>query len=142
MMSFLSFSASADRQAFIVKSSSTGFGPIEWARSEKCEVFDTEVILTRSYARSTVNYQIPFSSDDSLNELIDKARQERLRLDDNYMCDGPATVIKARFVMEGSDAEEILLYSTGGCGSPKKVRQGPNSSALMDIASTFCPTTH
>lgn len=142
LMCLVSLSALADRQAYITKSSFTGFGPIEWARSERCEVFDTEVILTRNYGKTTVNYQFPFSSDDSLNELIELARHERLKLEDNYMCDGPSTVIRARFVMEGAEAEEIILYSTGGCGSPKKVRQGPYSSALMDIASTFCPTTN
>ncbi|WPU65721.1 hypothetical protein [Peredibacter starrii] len=139
----LSFSAFADQQPFITKYSASGFVPIEWSRSDKCEVFETEVLLTRTYARSAVQYRIPFSAEDSLNEMIAKAQVERLKLEDNYMCDGPSTTIKARFVAEGSEeSQEILLYSTGGCGSPKKVRVGPASSALIDIASTFCPTTH
>ncbi|WP_408098660.1 hypothetical protein ACJVC5_07035 [Peredibacter sp. HCB2-198] len=142
-LGLISLSAFADRQPFITKVSSTGFMPVEWSRSDKCEVFDTEVLLTRTYGRTSVQYMFPFSSEESLNELIEKAQSERIKLEDNYMCDGPSTVIKARFVVEGSEeAAEVLLYSTGGCGSPKKVRVGPYSSALVDIASTFCPTTH
>lgn len=138
-----SVSAFANQQPYLTKYSASGFVPIEWSRSDKCEVFESEVLMTRTYARSAVHYRIPFSAEDSLNEMIEKAQGERFKLEDNYMCDGPATTIKARFVAEGSEeSQEILLYSTGGCGSPKRVRFGPYSSALVDIASTFCPTTH
>lgn len=141
-LGLVSFSAFADRQPYITKISSTGFAPMEWSRSDKCEVFDNEVILTRTYGRSKVNYQFPFFSEDSLNEMIEMAEKEKLILEDNYLCDGPSTVIKVRKVSEGVESEEILLYSTGGCGAPKKIRVGPFSNALVDIASTFCPTTH
>lgn len=118
----------------LIKINNTGFVPPQWARSEKCEVFETEVLLTRTYSHKKVSYQFPYEGEDDIREMIELARAERIVLQDNHLCDGPATVIKA--------ADDLLIYATGGCGSPKKIRQGPYSSALRDIASTFCPTTH
>lgn len=118
----------------LIKVNHTGFVPPAWARSEKCEVFETEILLTRTYAKKSIHYQFPYQDDGAIEELIEHARHEKIVFQDNNLCDGPATVIKA--------GEDLLLYATGGCGSPKKTRQGPYSSALRDIASTFCPTTH
>ena len=119
--------------AMIVKISASGFGPAEWARSEKCEVFQEQILMTRTYGKREVFYQWPFDAQDTVSQLVAEAAQEKLRLENNYMCDGPSTTVKAG---------DLVLYSTGGCGTPKKVRVGPASQALIDIASTFCPTTH
>lgn len=119
----------------LVKISNTGFVPPQWARSEKCEVGESTIILTRTYAAKKIQYQFPYETEaGTIEGMIEKARHEKLVFQDNHLCDGPSTVIKA--------GDDLLLYSTGGCGSPKKMRQGPYSLALQDIASTFCPTTH
>ena len=119
----------------LIKVSNTGFVPPEWARSEKCEVGESQIILTRTYSFKSIQYQFPYETEENtIEDMIEKARHERLVIQDNHLCDGPSTVIKA--------VDDLLLYSTGGCGSPKKIRQGPYSLALRDIASTFCPTTH
>lgn len=119
----------------LIKVSNTGFVPPEWARSERCEVGESKVILTRTYSFKKIQYQFPFETEENtIEDMIEKARHEKLVFQDNHLCDGPSTLIKA--------GDDLLLYSTGGCGSPKKIRQGPYSLALRDIASTFCPTTH
>lgn len=118
---------------FILKVSSTGYVQQEWKRTEKCEVFENQVTLTRTFSHRKVEFQIPFSSEQTLQELIDLARKEQILEEENYLCDGPVTIIKA---------QDVLLYTTGGCGIPSKKRTGPYSSALVDIAGTFCPTTH
>ncbi len=120
----------------LIKTSHTGFMPERWARSEKCEVFETEIILTRTYGKRALHFQFPLQADtpETISEMIELAREEKLVFQDNHLCDGPSTVIKA--------ADDLVIYATGGCGAPKKIRQGPYSFALRDIASTFCPTTH
>lgn len=143
LLSFLSFSAIAQEQPILEKISGTGFVPAEWSRQQKCQIFENEVLMTRSYGFTTVNYQIPFSSDGSLREMIAKASEEAFTVEPNGLCDGPSTVVKASIALEGhTEMRELILYSTGGCGSPRKVRRGPYTAALMDIAGTFCPTTH
>ena len=125
----------------LIKTNSAGFAPLPYARSEKCEVFETHVLMTRMYGLRTVEYNIPLKAEKTIHELIEEAYQERMVLEDNYMCDAPATTVRARIHKDGVDSE-VLIYSTGGCGAPKKYRQGPASYSLMDIASTFCPKTH
>lgn len=127
---------------FLIKSSGSGFVHPNWSRSEKCEVFNDHVLMTRTYARESLEYIFPYQAEaGTVLEMIEKAMGEKVIQEPNYLCDGPATYIKATFQKDGVD-QDLVLYSTGGCGSPKIVRQGPFSSALIDIASTFCPTTH
>lgn len=131
----MSMLALALMSPLLIKASNTGFTPPQWARSEKCEVGQSEIILTRTYAHKTIHYQFPYHTEEgTIEEMIEKARHEKIFFQDNNLCDGPSTVIKT--------GDDLLLYSTGGCGSPKKIRQGPYSLALRDIASTFCPTTY
>lgn len=137
----MSLTALAVMAPLIIKTSVTGFTPVEWSRSEKCEVFDGEIIQTRTYAGKQIQFQFPYTTQDSIQYFVEKAAEEKMKSENNYMCDGPSTMIKATYQKDGIE-QELLLYSTGGCGSPKKHRMGPYSSALIDIASTFCPTTH
>jgi hypothetical protein len=125
----------------LIKINSAGFAPLPYARSEKCEVFETHVLMTRTYGLRSVEYNFPLKAENTIHELIEEASKERMVLEDNYMCDAPATTVKVRLEKDGVD-KDILIYSTGGCGDPKKYRQGPASYSLMDIASTFCPKTH
>lgn len=125
----------------LVKINSAGFVPLPYARSEKCEVFETHVLMTRTYGLRSVEYNIPLKAEDTIRDLIEEASNERMVLEDNYMCDAPATTVKVSIHKDGVD-KDVLIYSTGGCGAPKKYRQGPASYSLMDIASTFCPKTH
>lgn len=126
---------------FLIKSSGSGFVHPNWARSEKCEVFDSHILMTRTYARESLEYIFPYKTESSIEEMIENALQEKVVQEPNYLCDGPSTFVKAQFQKDGVE-RDLVLYSTGGCGSPKITRQGPFSSALIDIASTFCPTTH
>ncbi|MFP5386162.1 MAG: hypothetical protein ACLGHN_08795 [Bacteriovoracia bacterium] len=125
----------------LIKTNSAGFAPLPYARSEKCEVFQTHVLMTRTYGLRSIEYNFPMKAGDVIHELVEEASQEQFALEDNYMCDAPATTVKARLQKDGVE-KDILIYSTGGCGAPKKYRQGPASYSLMDIASTFCPKTH
>lgn len=129
----ISASAFAERVPLIVKDSGTGFVMPEWERTEKCEVFKDSIQLTKSYGMTVVTFQIPFSSDASLIELIEKASLEPMTEKYNGICDGPATLVRAG---------DVIFYSTGGCGSSTKRREGPYSFALMDIVGTFCQETY
>jgi len=35
-----------------------------------------------------------------------------------------------------------ILFTTGGCGSPRKERQGNASRMLRELVDAYCPTTH
>lgn len=127
----------------LVKFSGTGFVPRNWARTEKCEIFANHVVVTKTYGEAVVSYELPFSSDEALVDMIQLASQEQIEEVDNGLCDGPATYIKANiFAEEHAEMTDLVLYATGGCGSPRKMRQGPYTNALIDLTATFCPTIH
>ena len=64
---------------------------------------------------------------------LERALKEKIEEKENGLCDAPGTSIKM-----GVE----LLFATGGCGSPRKDRVGPFSTALKNVVNTYCPNTY
>lgn len=122
----------------LVKSSGSGFTPPEHRRGETCEVFEDGVVIRRIYGTTQVVEKLNVTVSESIKEQIIAASKAEIVAKDNTLCDGPSTSIVANLV---SVDDRILLYATGGCGSPRKTRQGTAASMLTAIVDTYCPKT-
>lgn len=132
----------APAQPLISKSSGGGFMAPEHAGFERCEVFDDKVVITHQYGMRTPTAlqlveerKVELKGDVKL--VIEKAKAEAIEEKGNFLCDGPATSVTA---FNGD--EQILLYSTGGCGSPRKQRNGVYSNKLRQITDLYCAVTY
>lgn len=132
--------AAAVAKPLVTKSNSSGFTMEEWSRQETCEVYMNKVVIMKRYGGSkgftlTETRAITLSS--GIQNAVKLAAAEKLEEKDNGLCDGPSTVI---YTGERESAQ--ILFSTGGCGSPRRNRSGPFSEALRNLASTYCPLTY
>jgi hypothetical protein len=124
----------AATEALITKTNFPGFRPASAVRTENCEIFADRVVITRVFGlghglRETRQIEL-FSG---LAQIIADAANEAVTEKPNFLCDGPGTVITAG---------DLLLYSTGGCGTSSSLRTGSASAILRDMVSAYCPTTH
>ena len=117
----------------VTKSSGAGFVMPDFARSEVCDVYADRVEITKSFGSLTVTETKFQLIDGDVQSVIDLAAEEETQETENFLCDGPST-----FIVAGGD---VVLYSTGGCGSPKQQKNGPATQILIDLASTHCPKT-
>ena len=82
-------------------------------------------------------FPVSFGESD-LRTLVAGASNGHLYSSDNHMCDGPSTTIKGYL----EDSTSVILYETGGCGTPRSIRHGGEAFVLMNIVQTFCPEIH
>jgi len=139
----LSVSVFAAPKALISKTSGGGFMAPEYAGYERCDVYADKVVLTHQYGmvRETAlqlveERNIKLSGD--VATVIEKARAEQETTKPNNLCDGPSTSITAN----PAQGEAVVLFSTGGCGSPEHSRDGVYSSKLKNIVNVYCPQTY
>jgi hypothetical protein len=131
-----SFAFGANPTPLFTKSAFSGYTPAEWVRTEKCEVYSNQVVLTKTFGNGPGSFdlkevrQITLSS--GVQTAIKNAIAEKVSETPNGMCDGPSMEI----VLSSGE----VLFSTGGCGSPKKQREGAYTNSLISIANTYCPT--
>lgn len=133
----------APSKPLITKSSGGGFTAPEHAGYERCEVFANKVVITHQMGmhtptalQLTEERKVNLTGDVKL--VIEKAREERVEEKPNFLCDGPSTGVVAN---QGNKEEDVLLFSTGGCGSSRKERSGVFSSKLRQIADLYCAKT-
>lgn len=123
-------------EALVTKVNHPGFVNPDYSVVEKCEVFQDSVVISRAFGGNkpvvTVEKRDVKGSGD-VQALIKAAEKEKLESQDNGLCDGPATGIKAG---------AVVLYSTGGCGSPRLERSGGAAFLLKSMVNTYCPITH
>jgi len=130
------------RVPLIVKNNSMGFTPAENVRSESCEVFTNQVVIIKRFGNNNqVVQKIAIKLSPSVLDVIAKAANDKIELKDNYLCDGPSTTIYAN-LGDGSEAQQVSLFSTGGCGSPRSSRAGSSARILVDIVKTYCPQVY
>jgi len=134
--------ALAQEPALITKTNSTGFTMPEYARSETCEVFQNKVVITTRFGafdeNSVTNQEVRrIQLSASIYNVLKKAAAEPLTSSDNYLCDGPSTSINSRH-----SGKSTVLFTTGGCGSPRLDRSGASARILIDLVSSYCPVTH
>ena len=120
----------------IEKTSGGGGTPPEYQRFERCFVYQDYVEVVHSYGtnnRVILNERRNVAISGNLQALISQAAQEKLESTPNLLCDAPTTQTASR---------GVLLFSTGGCGTPKRERQGFASMRLKEIINLYCPTTY
>jgi len=134
---FIAVGAMAAETALVTKSNHTGFTAPEWSRFEQCEVFKDRATITKRMGSGegqiVVSETRKLKIDGKLAALVAKVATEEITEKENMLCDGPATVI-----VSGDN----ILFTTGGCGSPRKERQGNASRMLRELVDAYCPTTH
>lgn len=129
-------------QALITKTNSPGFTLPEYTRFESCEVFMNKVVITQrfgfpeqlGFSKREVR---PIALDAAVRNVIDVARSEQLIKNDNFLCDAPSTSVQFT-----GNPESLVLFSSGGCGSPRLDRQGPASQMLKELVDQYCPVTY
>lgn len=124
--------------ALITKSSGGGFVMPEYGRTSHCEVFQDKVLISNKFGYGTTTSfdvveerKITLSKD--LKKVIEIAKTEQLVEKVNMLCDAPTTSIVAG---------DLLLFTSGGCGSPRKERTGFASSKLVELVNLYCPKTY
>lgn len=132
---------SADKP-LITKTNATGFTSVEYTRHETCAVYLHQVVITQRFGYSeelgfTKSEVRPITLDSSIQRVIATAAQEELLKNDNLLCDGPSTTMQSF-----AGGEPIVLFATGGCGSPRLDRQGPAALMLKELVDQYCPVTH
>ncbi len=133
------FAASAFAETTIVtKTNHPGHVSPDYGRSEICQVTTDRVIITTRYglsANGVTTTEIRNSKvTGNLQKLLADAASETVMEKDNSMCDGPSTSIVA--------TSGTLLFSSGGCGTPRKERTGVASGHLRAMIDAHCPSTH
>jgi hypothetical protein len=124
---------------FVVKSNHSGFTPVEWSRTEVCEIHADKVVLTKGFGSIQTVETRKLDVTGDLAELVRQAAEETATEKDNYLCDGPSTYVVGR---TAADEEGVVLFTTGGCGSPSKSRNGAAARILRDLVDSYCPKTY
>lgn len=132
-----SFGFVAAEKPLISKSSGSGFVPPEYQRSETCNVYADHVVILKTYGTMRTSETRSVNASNGIQDVLAKAVGEKVTETANGLCDGPVTQVNA-FV----DGKDVVLYTTGGCGSPKKHRSGPYTAILLELVGSFCPQTY
>jgi hypothetical protein len=125
------------KSPLLVKSSESG--QLD-GRREVCEVFTDEIVITRSYREINVVQRLNLSVSNEVNNYIRTAAKEGIYFYNNDLCPPTSTYIYAE-LSKNSETERVILFSTGGCGIRKQIRQGVASNTLMEIVNSYCPQT-
>lgn len=134
---------SAELRPLITKSSGGGFMMPEAAGGETCQVFSDKVVITHFFGHSTPTAlslveEKKITLSGNVQAVIEKTKAEELTSKPNGLCDGPATGI----YVQPTSGEAVTLFSTGGCGSPRRSRDGMYSGKLKEIVNLYCPKTY
>ncbi len=132
-------SAFAAVTPLVTKVSGGGHMMPEYGGTIRCDVYQNKVVITNVNGFSgptafTTVEERKFSVSNDLKAVIEAAKSAEVKITPNYLCDGPTTSITA--------GENVNLYFTGACGSPRRERQGLASQKLINLVNQFCPKTY
>lgn len=139
------FAAHAADQPIIVKINGPGYTSAEWVRVERCEVYADHATITKQFGAPENEKPVVFSRMEALQlaggltALLARAAKEPLQSKPNNLCDAPETRVYSPVRARGE--KETVLFSSGGCGAPRLLREGPAADALRGIINTYCPKT-
>lgn len=129
-------------QALVEKTNASGFTMPEFVRSETCSVYPNYVKITNRYGgfsdqSFTTTEIVKVRISEGIENVLRTATEAKLSETDNYLCDAPSTSITANY-----GGQEYLLFTSGGCGSNRKQREGGAAQMLRDLVDRYCPVTH
>ena len=123
----------------LVKTSGGGFTPPEWFMNETCEIFTNKVVITHTYGQSElVAKEVRAVTLTGLRAVAAKASAATLEQQDNGLCDAPGTSIYINAIQPNDTISQVMLFSSGGCGSPRLQRNGGYAAALRDLVNQYC----
>jgi len=128
-----------NRLPILVKSNSPGYVLPDFSFSEKCSLYADRVEIEYRMSESTVTEVRNLKGAKSLEVLVTRAASDKLRYEENLLCDGPTTEV---FGFSRNASTKVVLYSTGGCGTPKAIREGGAAYQLMRLVENYCARTH
>ncbi|HUP57220.1 MAG TPA: hypothetical protein VM598_07185 [Bdellovibrionota bacterium] len=142
LASVLLFSSAAFAEGpYIIKSSHSGFTPPEYVRHETCEVLSDRVRITRHLGSGEAGVETveekKLAISPTIANVIARAQAEPVVERANGLCDGPSTTIATSL-----RGPEHVLFTTGGCGSSRKERNGPYSKILRELVDQYCAKTY
>lgn len=125
----------------LVKSNFPGYVPEDYWFEETCKLFKDKVDIEYRVSGQIIRESRRISGTSMIQKLLKKAQQETLSESPNMICDGPSTSIYGLEKISSGE-RKILLYETGGCGSPKQVREGGAAFILSTLIGKYCSVTH
>lgn len=146
---FSSFTHAENERPILGKYNHPGYVMREHYYGTACEVFRGGHVI-KSISKGTPAGEIVTTQETmdlgmdmaEVRTLITEALTEKTEETDNYLCDGPSTMMIAYVEKHISPEGMQTLYSTGGCGSPRIRTVGASSKKLFHLLAKFCPTTH
>lgn len=123
----------------LVKSNSPGYVLPDFSFAEKCSLYADRVEIEYRMSDSIVKEVRSLKGAKSLELLVTRAATDKLRYEDNLLCDGPTTEV---FGYSRNTPNKVVVYSTGGCGTPKAIREGGAAYQLMRFIENYCAKTH
>lgn len=137
-LSLVSFGQNGNQRPLLVKINEPGYVIEDYYFGETCKLYRDRVEIEYRMRGHTLKEVKRLSGASGIGQLVQKAQQEKILETENFLCDGPSTTLNG---MDKS-GQEVLLYSTGGCGAPKKVREGGAAFALAQLMTQYCLKTY
>ncbi|NBV50786.1 hypothetical protein EBR78_06165 [bacterium] len=128
-----------NRLPILVKSNSPGYVLPDFSFGEKCSLYADRVEIEYRMSESIVKEVRSLKGAKSLELLVSRAATDKLRYEDNLLCDGPSTEVVG---YSRNTTNKVVVYSTGGCGTPKAIREGGAAYQLMRLIENYCAKTH
>lgn len=129
----MSGSVFASEKALITKVKYPGFVHPDFAVIVSCEVFLNHVSITKTFGNGDSRVVLTEAKNiniaGNIEKLISAAAADKIQETPNNLCDAPSTA-----TMIGSE----VLFSSGGCGSPQKERQGGAAYLLRSMVDGYC----
>jgi hypothetical protein len=116
-----------------------GFTHPDYRFSKTCRLYPDRLEVIQNLAGSMVTETRGQIDASQLAPLLSNAVIEAINNEDNNLCDGPRTTIKGRSPDASGDAS-FLLFTSGGCGSPRQTRSGGAAWLLIQLIDSWCPT--
>lgn len=123
-----------EQKPLLIQINSPGYVPEDYFFKETCKMYRDRVDIEYNLAGKLITETRRISGDTSLEELISRAKQEDITETPNLICDLPSTKI---FGFDSTGAE-VLLYSTGSCGTAKRERNGGAAFILTTLIGKYC----
>jgi hypothetical protein len=123
----------------LVKTSKNHAGFLADRREESCKLYPGEIHVYESNGGIDITHIYEINVDEDINEIILAAEDEEVSKSSSKLgCDDPGTAVTAYT----DENRQVILYTAGGCASPRMERKGPNSKYLMDLVGSYCKTTY
>lgn len=120
----------------LVKTHYPGFVLPENAIQKTCSVYLKQTIIDTAYGfdslktKQLIRHFIGYS----IYDFLEQSQDEKIIEEPNFLCDAASSTIMAY-----DQNEPVLLFNTGGCGTPRQERTGPVSTLLINLVNQICP---